>query len=110
MKYCPYCGASLAGGAAPFCAECGESLRFSGKKPTKEKKTGNKRAGKGFPPEPEPPDPRDEDYDGYYDDVLPSDDGHTRDRLDPEIVKRAVLIAAGTLVIVVLSVILMYLL
>ena len=24
MKYCPYCGASLVGGAASFCAECGK--------------------------------------------------------------------------------------
>ena len=26
MKYCPNCGASLTGGAAPFCMECGKKL------------------------------------------------------------------------------------
>ena len=26
MKYCPNCGASLTGGAVPFCAECGKRL------------------------------------------------------------------------------------
>ena len=26
MKYCPYCGASLVGGAASFCAECGKKI------------------------------------------------------------------------------------
>ena len=26
MKYCPYCGADFADGAASFCTECGKSL------------------------------------------------------------------------------------
>ena len=26
MKFCPYCGASLPGGAASFCPECGKPL------------------------------------------------------------------------------------
>lgn len=26
MKYCPYCGATLLGGAASFCAECGKEI------------------------------------------------------------------------------------
>ena len=26
MKYCPYCGADFADGAASFCMECGKSL------------------------------------------------------------------------------------
>jgi hypothetical protein len=56
------------------------------------------------------PDPRDEGYDGYYNDVKPIDNGHTRDRLDPELIKRAVLVAAGALVLIILSVVLMYVL
>jgi hypothetical protein len=56
------------------------------------------------------PDPRDEGYDGYYDDVRPTDNGHTRDRADPELVKRIVSVTAGALTIVILSVILMYVL
>jgi hypothetical protein len=53
------------------------------------------------------PDPRDEGYDGYYTDVPPDDGGHIRDPLDPEMIKRAVLVAAGALVIIVLAVLLM---
>jgi len=26
MKYCPYCGAALMGGAVSFCSECGKKL------------------------------------------------------------------------------------
>ena len=26
MKFCPYCGASLVGGAVSFCGECGRQL------------------------------------------------------------------------------------
>ena len=29
MKYCPYCGADFADGAASFCMECGKSLPTS---------------------------------------------------------------------------------
>jgi hypothetical protein len=64
-------------------------------------------------PEPErrpKPDPRDDGYDGYYRDVKPMDNGHTRDRTDPELVKRVIIIAAGAFVLVLFSVILMYLL
>jgi hypothetical protein len=59
---------------------------------------------------PPQPDPRDDGYDGYYDDVKPVDDGHTRDRLDPELVKRAFTVAAGALILIILSVVLMYVL
>ena len=152
MKYCPYCGATLLGGAASFCAECGrktpteannpapaqnssgsegrENRQPAKKKPT----TGGRKpgrpaahSGKGGnpsrrpapsrPPKQHPeaprlpkPDPRDEGYDGYYDDVQPIDNGHTRDRADPQLLKRAAILAAGALGIVILSVILMYLL
>jgi len=56
------------------------------------------------------PDPRDEDYDGYYDDVKPIDDGHVRERIDHGFVMRIVYIASGAIAIVILSVIIMYLL
>ena len=62
------------------------------------------------PPRRPRPDPRDEGYDGYYNDVKPIDNGHTRDETDPELVKRIVFIAVGTLVVVIFSVILMYVL
>ena len=34
MKFCPYCGASLVGGAASFCAECGKQIPVHGAKST----------------------------------------------------------------------------
>ena len=39
MKYCPYCGADFADGAASFCMECGKSLPIveDGQKKPKEK-------------------------------------------------------------------------
>ena len=150
MKYCPYCGATLMGGAASFCVECGKKTpppektpnptresparQHPGRKPPagkkppanarnparpnqKEKPVSTKkrppphRPGKRQePPRPPKPDPRDEGYDGYYDDVLPIDNGHTRERADPALLKRAAIIAAGALGIVILSVILMYVL
>jgi hypothetical protein len=137
MKFCPYCGASLLGGAASFCAECGKEVPAGEKRPQPERKS--PAAGKRFPAgnhkslkskksktrrpppfrqderqpgpeEPQGPDPRDEGYDGYYDDVQPIDDGQTRDRLDPELIKRAAFVAAGALGIIILAVILMYVL
>lgn len=54
--------------------------------------------------------PMDENYDGYYNDVPTDDNGYTKERLDPELIKRVILIAAGTVAIVILSVVVMYLL
>ena len=56
------------------------------------------------------PDLCDEGYDNYYDDVAPFDNGHIRERTDPELIKRIIYIAAGAFTIILLSVILMYLL
>jgi len=60
--------------------------------------------------EPDPPDPQDEGYDGYYDDVMPGDDGHISEGLDPELIKRIAIIAAGALVLVGFSILVMYVL
>ena len=147
MKYCPYCGASLVGGAASFCSECGKPLPYQAKpsapsrkpqvphamKPKQPlagspqpsgsrqprnaaSKTKPQRASTRFParraepPRKPKPDPRDEGYDGYYDDVNPIDNGHTHDRMDPELMKRIIIVAAGAFVIVVFAIILMYVL
>jgi hypothetical protein len=129
MKFCPYCGASLADSAAAFCAECGKALPAivpgSGKsgrseQPVKARpfadklrpitKKPVKRSPQSPAQRPLRPDPRDDGYDGYYDDVKPVDNGHTRDRLDPELGKRAVTVAAGALILIILSVALMYVL
>lgn len=68
MKFCPYCGAPLSGGAASFCPECGKSLRI-------EKAAGTRRRKKRPPQQKSrqaphhrsrPINPMDVNYDGYY--------------------------------------------
>jgi predicted nucleic acid-binding Zn ribbon protein len=55
-------------------------------------------------------DPRDEGYDGYYNDVKTLDKGQVRDRTDPELIKRIAFISAGALIVIIFAVIMMYLL
>lgn len=103
MKYCPYCGASLVGGAASFCAECGKKIPVRAEVPQSEPKTTGKTRIRERPtapqrrrkPSPGPPNPAkrkknpmDVNYDGYYDDVKPVDAGEQEERIDPELVKR----------------------
>ena len=117
MKYCPYCGAALIGGAASFCVECGEPLPSAAahtepatERPNRPSMGRRQRtpAKKHLEPVPaEKPDPLDEGYDGYYDDVLPIDDGQARGRRDSQLIKRAVIVGVGALLIVVMSVIVM---
>ena len=80
MKYCPYCGAVLVNGAVSFCAECGKALPETEKKeeiheppnPPKQKteSLGARR-----------PVPKDA-YDGYYDDIVPIDEGRFSEGID----------------------------
>ena len=97
MKYCPYCGKELANPAASFCTECGESLssavpeeapvteaqrekKKSSKKHVKKKRYAGKTKRPDVPAKAggasEPV--REDDYDGYYDDVRPIDEGGVR--------------------------------
>ena len=123
MKYCPYCGADVLNGSVSFCTECGEALNDAtkGKKSKKEKK--RKKADKNpvkekatpevteetYETEPEPtPDP-DFGYDGYYDDVLPTDDAVERQQLDKATIKNLIIIAVGVFLAITICVIAMYL-
>lgn len=84
MKYCPYCGADFADGAASFCMECGKSLPIAedGQKKPKEKpvKSQKRMEKKRKHPSPKPRKkhekpvgehmggafhPKDDGYDGY---------------------------------------------
>jgi len=118
MKYCPYCGATLMGGAVSYCKECGNDIKSldhnvpvetgvtkKTKRVTRKPKKKPRKPGKGQTPE-----PYDDGYDGYYDDVKPIDSGHIHDRTDPELIKRIIIVSAGAAVIVILSVLIMYLL
>lgn len=123
MSYCPYCGADLRDGAFSFCPVCGNPLSESVHRQEQEKrKTRNpkagprkkkkKRARRGKPSERSPGRKRngaDEDYDGYYDDVLPSDDGEIRQGLDKNTIKKIAGLLAGVLIAIIACVMLMYL-
>lgn len=112
MKYCPHCGAGLPDGAVSFCPECGNMFP-GGKKDSREpdkikreparKKTALKKR-KTRSPEPSQTflisQEITDDYDGYYDDILPVDEGRQREGLDPSIVKKiAALIGCFVVVI-----------
>jgi len=49
----------------------------------------------------------DVNYDGYYDDVLPVDAGQQGERMDPELIKRIVLLIVGALGVIILAAVLM---
>ena len=93
MKYCPYCGADFADGAASFCMECGKSLPIAedGQKKPKEKPVKSQKRMEKKRKHPSPKSrkkhekpvgehmggafhPKDDGYDGYYD-----DDGYPQD-------------------------------
>jgi len=113
MKYCPFCGAALMGGAVSYCAECGSILEASeSAAPGKKLKRGTKKFKRKAlkPMREQTQEPVEDGYDGYYDDVQPIDSGCIHDRLDPELIKRIIIISVGAAVIVLLSVLAMYLL
>ena len=109
MKYCPYCGASLPEGTVSFCPECGESLQIDTTPKQKEKTPVKERrpAKKKKPQKPRPsqkketsdPPPVD-DYDGYYDDRLPIDEGHRRGGMDKGIIKKVAVLVLCLMVVI----------
>lgn len=132
MKFCPNCGAELVNGDTPFCSECGKPLNVvmqapaqakPEKKPVKKKSVWKKRKTekeeKPLPTitaeipsasvENNPPS-QDDGYDGYYDDVLPLDEGSHRDGFDNELLKNIAALVIGVLVIMAASIALMYML
>lgn len=125
MKYCPYCGASLMGGAVSFCSECGKKIPVQNEaqqskphpkgkgKPKKcaaaPKMRGKHQTGQKHPPK-HRKNPMDLNYDGYYDDIKPVDIGEQEERMDPELVKRIAILLAGVLILIFASVMLMTLL
>ena len=119
MKYCPYCGADLIEDAVSFCAECGKQLP-AGKK-QKEKSTENpkikkaskkrkKKSIKKSKSEDITETVIDDGYDGYYDDIRPIDEGHEREGVDKELVKKIAIIICVLFLVIVACVALMYVL
>ena len=124
MKFCPYCGASLLGGAASFCPECGRQIPQQEADQAPRPQPGRKRRPTEIPPsrrkkrpqqEPQRPPrrkktPMDINYDGYYDDVEPIDAGQQGERMDPEMLKKTALMLVGALGVILLAVVFMTLL
>ena len=112
MKYCPYCGADLIDSECSFCTECGKTL------PTVEGKTmpvnGHKRHRKTSTHTKTKvlcdESKSEDDYDGYYDDIIPDDNGTARQALDKALIKKIVFLIIGLLIIVGACVAIMYLL
>lgn len=130
MKYCPYCGAVLADGAASFCADCGKTLpvreeektikdpaphqkekaKPPKKKPSKQPKKKKASSKAKTAPDPECSQPIDDGYDGYYDDIPPFDGGKQKEGLDADLIKKIAAVTGVMLLIVTLCVVAMYLL
>ena len=120
MKFCPFCGASVLDDTVSFCSECGKSLSISAKQP--EEKEPSKPAKKNLkkkkpknsnldPPKPSEEEAKAEDgYDGYYDDIVPTDTGKPREGVDWVLMKKIGLIGAAVVVIICLCIAAMYLL
>lgn len=112
MKYCPYCGAGLLEGAVSFCAECGKEIprgkpkNESASKNTQrgEKKT-SKTSEQSFTSDTEI---MDDGYDGYYDSILPVDEGLLHESFDKVLAKKITVILAALVVVIIAYVILMY--
>lgn len=123
MKFCPYCGAELLDDAAAFCTECGKTLpsqtdsesvpaqKGKIKKRNIDKKKFRKKGGAHtVPHEPASAEKNDDGYDGYYDDIIPADNGNTRQALDKALIKKIVALIVGLLLVVGACVAIMYLL
>lgn len=107
MKYCPYCGVSLLGGAVFFCPECGKALRGRAQGTRRRRPADGQQVRKGRQGIHPQKNPMDENYDGYYDDVRPVDADQVEQRRDPELVKRIVCVVAGAIGIIALAIIVM---
>lgn len=115
MKHCPECGAELLTPSSAFCPECGARLSVkkapAGKHPKPVPKHFKKHPEKKKKKAPAASRHRQDDlpYDGYYDDVLPIDDGEYRQGLDPKTIKKIGMFLAGVLLIVAICVVALYL-
>ena len=92
MKYCPACGAALPVEDGQFCGTCGKKLPDS----VAVAEQGDWKS--------EPQEDADIGYDGYYDDVLPTDQGEIRKSLDREMLKKIILLGLAVLLILSLCV------
>lgn len=112
MKYCPYCGTEISDSTVSFCAECGEKLEIlQDTQPKKERKRRffKKRADRGVKTEEKAPveeqndeqaEVQENDYDGYYDDIVPQDSNMIQQTVDKDLIKRLVMVGAGFITVI----------
>lgn len=123
MKYCPYCGTNLLDGAVSFCTECrnvlpgkkrnDEQLDTNSSNLDKKKARPNKQGRKASKRKKVSADETqivNDDYDGYYDDILPEDEGRQQEGIDQSIITKIVILIASLLAVIGICVALMYLL
>ena len=138
MRTCPRCGVPVRSARAAYCPECGYSLSKSkrtvgkheikkesdqhdvGKSEKKRRDTRQTAFRKPNRPQKREkagririsPDleraVRDDGYDGYYDDVLPTDDGEYRQGLDRKTAKNILYLLIGVIVVVGICVVILY--
>ncbi len=121
MKYCPYCGAELFGSEIFFCTECGKQLSQSDAAPQENKQKKKFRFGMSAKkkkerkkpveePDTTPEEPEEtvnDDYDGYYDDIMPIEETAERQVIDKEIIKKIALIVTGVIGVIILCVVML---
>ena len=124
MKFCPNCGAERVGDA-PFCYECGvkfeeteahtKKKKESKNKLKRDKQSVKKRRLKKTKPTTksdasellEMKPSVDDNYDGYYEDVLPVDTEEIRQPLDKELIKQIALLVSGVVVVIAICILIM---
>ena len=105
MKFCPHCGTSLPGGAVSFCPECGKKLPSHQPANIPPKNQRPARYHQRPKSRKKPVDPRDVNYDGYYDDVPTIDANEQGDRMDPAVVRQIMLVLAGAVGLIIFSIV-----
>lgn len=89
------------------------SQKKSASRQKKHKKTAKKAPSKkksGRQDQPLGDEKPEEDYDGYYNDILPVDEGHLREGMDKNLIQKIIVLTVSALLIVGACVAIMYLL
>ena len=113
MKFCPYCGDLLDRIVVGYCSSCGKPIlkkkyrkRFLEENDYPDSQNHAIKAEKSHKHK----NKRTDNYDGYYDDVMPADQGKQIETRNKELQKKIILLAVGFVLVVALCVALMYIL
>lgn len=112
MKYCPYCGTQIVNDESYFCVECGKELPamkfieeqeiIHNKDHATEQELQVRILDEEFCSK------YDEGYDGYYDELLPIDDGQVYIGIDKTLIKKIILLVGCVLLVITLCLVMMY--